>query len=295
MGAGGPVGHAYHAGVLAAFHDAWGWDAREAHLIIGTSAGAGVGALLRAGLSPADLVARVTGRPLNADAQAIARNFVRPRKPAPDAGPLRWPGSRRYLAQACLQPWKVRPGRLAAALLPEGRVCLQEQANGLRRVFGDTWPDRALWITAVGIDCGSRVVFGRADAPLTDVGTAVISSSAVPSICRPIAIGSARYADGGIASPTHLDLVVDAPEIDTVLVLSPLSRMPGMARLLRREVRRIRDHGVGVVCAEPGPGTRAAMGWNPLDLARAGAVAEAAREEVGESLARLSASPTEAS
>src|SRR5690349_19155028 len=49
LGAGGVVGHAFHAGVLAALEDVAGFDARDADLIVGTSAGSVVGALLRAG------------------------------------------------------------------------------------------------------------------------------------------------------------------------------------------------------------------------------------------------------
>jgi predicted acylesterase/phospholipase RssA len=39
LGAGGVAGGAFHAGALAALHDALGWDARSADLVVGTSAG----------------------------------------------------------------------------------------------------------------------------------------------------------------------------------------------------------------------------------------------------------------
>ncbi|MDQ1475357.1 MAG: hypothetical protein QOE62_586, partial [Actinomycetota bacterium] len=44
LGAGGAVGHAFHAGVLAGITEATGWDARDAEVIVGTSAGSVVGA-----------------------------------------------------------------------------------------------------------------------------------------------------------------------------------------------------------------------------------------------------------
>ena len=72
LGAGGVVGHAFHAGVLAALQEETGWDARRADLIVGTSAGSGVAALLRAGLSPADLLARATDSALSADGARLA-------------------------------------------------------------------------------------------------------------------------------------------------------------------------------------------------------------------------------
>ncbi len=65
LGAGGVVGHAYHAGVLDGLAEATGWDPREAEVIVGTSAGSVVGALLRAGFSAHDLAARSTGDPVS--------------------------------------------------------------------------------------------------------------------------------------------------------------------------------------------------------------------------------------
>jgi len=56
LGAGGLMGQAYHAGVLAALQIELGWDARELELVVGTSAGAVTGALLRLGTSPLDLL-----------------------------------------------------------------------------------------------------------------------------------------------------------------------------------------------------------------------------------------------
>ena len=71
LGAGGEVGYAFHAGVLAALADVSGWDARSAEVIVGTSAGSIAGAVLRAGCSPADLAARVTGDRVSEEARAL--------------------------------------------------------------------------------------------------------------------------------------------------------------------------------------------------------------------------------
>jgi len=58
--------HAFHAGMLAALAEVTGWDPREAEVVVGTSAGSVVGALLRAGMSAEDHYARLTGAPLSA-------------------------------------------------------------------------------------------------------------------------------------------------------------------------------------------------------------------------------------
>jgi predicted acylesterase/phospholipase RssA len=47
LGAGGTVGAAYHAGALAVLEQDLGWDARDAAVVVGTSAGSIVGSLLR--------------------------------------------------------------------------------------------------------------------------------------------------------------------------------------------------------------------------------------------------------
>src|ERR1700694_2637563 len=47
LGAGGVVGQAYQAGVLAALQREAGWDPRGASIIVGTSAGLGTGGALR--------------------------------------------------------------------------------------------------------------------------------------------------------------------------------------------------------------------------------------------------------
>jgi predicted acylesterase/phospholipase RssA len=47
LGAGGMSGQAYHAGALAALAHDTGWDPRTADVVVGTSAGAVTGALLR--------------------------------------------------------------------------------------------------------------------------------------------------------------------------------------------------------------------------------------------------------
>src|SRR4051794_30145226 len=54
LGGGGVPGVAYHAAVLAALENDLGWDARSAQVIVGTSAGAIVGSLPRAGARPLD-------------------------------------------------------------------------------------------------------------------------------------------------------------------------------------------------------------------------------------------------
>lgn len=273
LGAGGPVGHAFHTGVLRALADALDWDPRDARLVLGTSAGAQVGALLRAGMSPADLMARVTGEPMSSGGASIARHWIRPDRDEPRKKPWRF-SSPRYLRTMLEAPWKVRPGRIVSAILPRGEVDLLPQIEGLQRVFGDRWPDRKLWVTALDLHSGERLVFGRDHAPGVCVGTAVAASGAVPAVCAPVRAAGTELIDGGLASPTHLDLL-EGEGPSTVIVSSPLSMIPPMRLLLAREVRRLRRVGKRVVVFEPAGEASREMGRDPMDMARAPAVARA--------------------
>jgi NTE family protein len=279
LGAGGPVGHAYHAGVLRAIAEVTRWDPRHAELVVGTSAGAQVGALLRAGLSVHDLFARVTGAPVSPEGREIVQHlpsFV----PAPVAGSRdgQWPASSKYVREALRRPWRMRPGRLITALLREGTHANEALGESFSRLYGTGWPVRPLWITAVCLDSGRRVVFGRDDAPRCDVGTALRCSSAVPRLRQPVAVGERRYVDGGVASSTHLDLAREH-EPRLTLVSSPLSRFFVLRWQLRGELRRLGAlHRPSTIVFEPRDEVIEEMGWNPMNAHAGARVAQAAYE-----------------
>jgi NTE family protein len=278
LGAGGPVGHAYHAGVIQALEHSLGWDAREVDVVLGTSAGAQVGALLRAGLSGDDLAARASGAPLSESAHGIAKHFVRPdhRVPHPEEPRRYWPSAPRSVLTSLRRPDLRRPGHLLSALLPQGRVRLDAQSEGLRNLFGRDWPERDLWLTSVNLDSGERVVFGSPGAPEIDVGTAVTCSGSVPFVHAPVEWQGLRYVDGGVASATHLD-VMAGKGLDLVLVSSPLSMFSLMRGLLRREVGAL-SRDTKVIALEPTGEALAAMGSNPMAAERAPFVAKVAYE-----------------
>lgn len=305
LGAGGPVGHAFHAGVLAALEETTGWDPRRASLVVGTSAGAEVAALLRAGLGATDLCARIEGRPLRPEAADAAACYLRP-----DHGPfpwhLSWPLARtapawlaarlRRRQSAAAMPGRRsghEPGPWMEALLPLGRVDLRHQAEAFSRMFPGGWPARPLWLVAGRLDDGQRVVFGRGDAPSTDVGRAVAASGAVPGINPPVTIDGRPYIDGGLRSTTNLDVLAEPagnPPPPQVVVLAPLSCAPRRAprswlrparlvfgRRLEAEARAVGASGTKVHLFHPEGTVLRAMGVNPFSVARMQQVARAAR------------------
>ena len=258
LGAGGVTGDAFHRGVLRALLEV-GYDARDADVIVGTSAGSMVGAFLR--------------RPERALGATMREMSVHGRKlgSAPDLSPL---------LAAARRPWRARPGVIAASLLPTGRRSTDFLVAGLAARHGRDWPARPLYVVASRRRDGRRVVFGRDGAPPTDVAHAVAASCAIPGFFHPVEIDGDMYVDGGVHSPTNAD-VLNAWDLDVVLVSSPMSvdvravrptlDLPlrlGAHRYVRRETARQRRRGTAVVVFEPGGELLSAMGVNPLYGAR---------------------------
>jgi NTE family protein len=283
LGAGGVVGGAYHAGTLAALSEATGWDARTADVIVGTSAGAVAGAILRGGLSADDQYARLIGAPMS----TAGRHLVgRVREGGPIALRPRLPRSPRpaalqLVATALLPPWQARPGALLAGLLPMGSVPTTDIGDRLRELYdGRAWPSEPLWVCALRLRDGARVVFGRDDTAAPDVGTAVEASAAIPGYFSPVRIDGDAYVDGGAHSPSNADLLA-GQGLDLVVVVSSMSAewsalrpkvnlggrvLAGFA--LERELRAIRAKGTPVLVFQPTADDIAVMGSNAMDPGR---------------------------
>src|SRR5439155_6904171 len=118
---------------------------------------------------------------------------------------------------------RARAGLLLAAVTPTGPVSTVPVALEFCRLFAEDWPAAPLWVCAVELDTGRRVVLGTASGPATDVGTAVAASSAAPSLFQPVVVNGRRLVDGGLHSPANADVVVDFPvELDAVVVSAPM-------------------------------------------------------------------------
>ena len=277
LGAGGVVGQAYHAGVLAVLEHDCGFDAREADMIVGTSAGSVTGTLLRLGVSSSDLAAWTVKAPLSGT-DVFARRMAQ--MPDPVFAPLRpldllrrpirLPGPH-LVASALARPWQFRPLAAALTLLAPGRHDIVAQLAALRELETSPWPDRDLWICTVRRRDGRRVVFGRPGSPPAPIHLAMAASCAVPGYFAPVRIGDRSYVDGGIHSPTSA-AILRGQGLDLVIVVSPMSGPPGppwnllsasrrhSARLLQREVRALERSGVEVLVFRPGQAEQEVMG-----------------------------------
>lgn len=299
LGGGGIVGMAYHAGVLAELAEVTGWDARQAEIIVGTSAGASTGAALRAGLAPSDLAARRCGEAFTPHGEQLLRS----RGPCPEPTEALVPvgdGGRaafsRLLALSALAPGSVRPGVLMSAAMPQGPFSVQWLVDETRWLAGGDDLPPGLWLCAVELDSGRRVVFGRGDAPDAGLGDAVAASCALPGVWAPRQFGGRRYIDGGAFSPTNAD-TLEGLALDLVVVLAPMcigsdTIAAGRDRLIRKasramledEVLRLRSAGIQALVFAPGPDELAVMGLlsaeDALDDARSASVVRQARRSV---------------
>lgn len=280
LGGGGLTGTAFHAGVITALAEHF--DARQADVIVGTSAGSTSAALMRAGFPPSEYVDRVCGRPLSSEGRAVLGTM--PALAEPGAGPARTrgPASPELLRQIARRPWRYPIGIGVSAALPRGA----RPMDGVDRfrVLFDAWPQQDMWIVAVDLASGQRVVFGRDLKP--SVADAVAASCAVPGYYAPVIIDGRAYVDGGAWSMVSLDLLADR-DLDLVIVSAPLSstdwvaRDPGnTARVpLRLQLQRERRKVPGrVLVLAPDARLRAVMGTNSMSAARRAPVAVAAQE-----------------
>ncbi len=153
LGAGGVVGGAFHAGVLAGIAEATGWDPLTASVVAGTSASSVVAAGLTAGLSAADMLARAEERPMSAEGVRLLKDVA--------AEPL----SGRAATRAGTPALTFRGGQGTATsrpkaavgqasrhprlLVPEGRIDTEFISTNIATFLVEPWPDDALWICAV--------------------------------------------------------------------------------------------------------------------------------------------------
>src|SRR5512144_2315966 len=143
LGAGGVVGQAYHAGVLAALEHDYGWDPRTAEVIVGTSAGSITGALLRGGVPASELAAWTVRAPLTDEGRLLEEMFGTEHPHLEPFEPMdlirRLPSLPRpgMVLNALRHPFGFRPLRAALALLAPGPFDIVEQLAALGSA--DTW------------------------------------------------------------------------------------------------------------------------------------------------------------
>ena len=102
--------------------------------------------------------------------------------------------------------------------------------------LGLDWNGR-LYVVAVELDSGRRVVFGTPEAPPIPVAQAIEASCAIPGVFRPVRFDGRSYVDGGAWSLTNLDV---APVVDgtRVLCVNPTGSLGGIGCRARPQPSR---------------------------------------------------------
>lgn len=311
LGAGGSVGAAWLIGALDALESETGWRARDAVRIVGTSAGSAVGALIAQGYPPSLMAAYASGDGLDEVAEAehrallakerIETNRFQLQRALPPIGPGSW----RLAANTLRAPHRHNPSAVVAGWLPRGFVSTAPIRRLIERFVPAGWPEHdGYWAVAADYATGRRVAFGHDDAPPANVAHAAAASCCIPGFYHPVKIGGRRYIDGGICSPSNLDLLC-GEGLDLVVCLNPMSSPVGVlkggsatdrlsavlraanGRRVGYEARKLREAGTRVLILHPGPEDCSLMGLNLMRGERRVAVTEQARRSVARDLQRL--------
>lgn len=226
LGGGGPVGIAWEAGIAAGLA-AEGVKLDVADRILGTSAGSFVGAQLASGrgaqalydaqiaLGEKDAAERAEGKPASAE-----------RMPKPDLAPL---------IGIMMRP--MAEGETAEDRLREfgalslGAATIEEQAfiEGFgTSLLGMAWPD-SFACTAVDTASGEFRLWDQSSG--VPLAAAVASSCSVPGIFPPITLEGRRWMDGGMRSPSNIDLAKGARRVVAIAVAGRMGREMLMARI----------------------------------------------------------------
>jgi NTE family protein len=265
LGGGGVTGVAWEIGMLTGLAEA-GADLTGADVVIGTSAGSVVGALLATGLDPQTMYAGQLAPPTAEIPARLGLTTI-----------LRWAwvaAGRRDEQRA-----RARIGAMALATptVPEA----DRRAVIAARLNDASWPERRLLITAVDARTGEFVVFDREQG--VDLVDAVGASCAVPGVWPPVTIGERRYIDGGVRSPVNADL---AAGCDEVVILAPVTAGFGPSTRIGRQIAGL---GAQVVLIQPDKAAKQAFGRNVLDPARRAPAARAGHAQAAGEAARVTA------
>ena len=269
LGAGGPTARGWEIGIILGLHDG-GIEVTDADLVVGTSAGAIVGAQITSGLSLEGLYAHAI-QPLEKTNEQVVQGTMEKALPVLMAG----------LGAPDVRMVRTRIGAAAlAAQTPseEERLTIIESQLPVQQ-----WLDtQRLVINSVDAQTGAEIAFDRTTG--VPLALAVAASSAVPGVYPPVTIGDHRYIDGAVRSGTNADiakgyqlvLVLRADTFD-MSALDPEHTTPFMS--FEEELAELERAGSQILVITPDEASAAARGPNMLDSSRSAISARAGREQ----------------
>jgi len=233
LGGGGFTGGVYEIGALRALDLlSVNRTVNEFDVYVGTSVGAFLAAAVANGVTPEEMMRVVV--------EEGAAPF-----PEPGVGSLLRPNYGEICTKALLIPYRL--ARLVRTLVRDfGQVSTVDVLLGLAEALpsglysGDgierytqmvlTDPDRVddfrlldheLYLAATDLDTCERIVFGAEDWDDVPISRAVVASTALPMLYKPVKVKDRELIDGGILSTTNLDIAVQAGA-KFVVVVNPL-------------------------------------------------------------------------
>ncbi len=299
LASGGAAGVWWELGALEAIRRVTGFTPLDAELVVGTSAGAYVGAMAMSRVGAPCAFTRVSGMP------APGLSFT-------DADLARSRAIGGHLMGTLLEQFPLarlprpRPASLAglvhlvrggsrgvavdaASLLPEGFLSTRKIGDSLREAWPTGWPSDKLRVTTFDLASATPLVLSASFDLGLGIAGAVSASCAAPGIFAPVPVGSRRLADGAIWSAASLG-VLAGRGLDVVVCLHPhLGERTGRRRsLLGATIQRrietqldeersvLERQGTRVFVLTPEASERAAMPRTLPDAeARAGIVSRA--------------------
>ena len=299
LGGGGFVGGAWLTGALEALEDATGVLPPRFDHVVGTSAGAMIAALTTSGVHPSRVPEGFGTGPVEGSDGVVRPVGTTLRLEHGLPRPL--PGSVRLAIHAMRHPRQHPVGVALAALLPKGFISTAPLKEIVRRAAPSGWTShKNLWLMACDLGTGKRVAFGREGAPAADLADAVAASCAIPGFYCPVQIGGREYIDGGVCSPSNLD-VLRHSGLDLVVCFNPTSslhrgstwnvssrigdayRGAALAQL-DREIAKLRASGTPVLAVHPTVEDLEVMGINLMAAGNLQAVSSVARRTVAAQL-----------
>ena len=255
LSGGGPLAVAWECGLAAGLSRA-GVALNSVDFILGTSAGAIVGAQLAAGRKPESMAQSIL-----AEVDGL---------PPPGAMP-RYPGAAvKKLPDLLALSQSGDAGRVEVGAYAVSATTLETEAAYVGRmklaVGVDAWPEQEFGVVAVDVADGTSRVLRRDCG--TTLAAAVAASCCLPGLSPPVAISGRHYMDGGMRSAANADL---ACGFDAVLVLCfhpsgpPGDRM--RARMKTQSEALVRG-GARVRVISPDEASLAAIGPRTMDLIR---------------------------
>ena len=262
LSGGGPLAVAWECGILAGLSKS-GVALADADFILGTSAGAIVGAQFAAGRDPTAMADAILGE--------------RSGTPPPGAM-LDYPADAiMKLPELFARAQRDDAGRAevgAYALAAPMRETEPAYVSRIGLVVGaDAWPER-LGVVVVDVADGQAQVL-RSDSQAS-LAAAVAASCCLPGLSPPVAINGRRYMDGGTRSSANADL---ASGFDDILVLGFRLAGPAGDRMSARvalQSEQLETGGARVSVLAPDEPALAEIGSRTMDVVRRPAVVQAA-------------------